>query len=129
MRTNGGLKKVKKPMNSLNFEQGDIVVAEILYSEQIGLKTRPALIISNTKYNKKSEDIILLKITSQLKKTNYDIGLSNNDLESGQLTKSSMIMIDNPVTTYKEMIRRKIGKITKKKLSEVKEKLSELYEL
>lgn len=116
-------------MNSLNFEQGDIVVAEILYSEQIGLKTRPALIISNTKYNKKSEDIILLKITSQLKKTNYDIGLSNNDLESGQLTKSSMIMIDNPVTTYKEMIRRKIGKITKKKLSEVKEKLSELYEL
>ena len=28
-------------MNSLNFEQGDIVIAQLLYSEQIGLKVRP----------------------------------------------------------------------------------------
>lgn len=116
-------------MNSLNFEQGEIVVAEILYSEQIGLETRPALVISNSKYNKNSEDIILLKITSQSKKTKYDINLANNDLENGQLTKSSMIMTDNPVTTYKEMIRTKIGKITKEKLKEVKQKMHELYEL
>ncbi len=129
MRISDGLKKVKKHMNSLNFEQGEIIVAEILYSEQIGLETRPALVISNSKYNKNSEDIILLKITSQSKKTKYNINLANNDLENGQLKKSSMIMTDNPVTTYKEMIRTKIGKITKEKLKEVKEKICELYEL
>ena len=116
-------------MNSSNFEQGEIVVAQILFSEQIGLKTRPALVISNTKYNKNSEDIILLKITSQSKKTKYDIDLNNKDLEDGKLTKTSMIMTDNPVTTYKGMISTKIGKISNKKLKEVKEKLSELYEL
>jgi mRNA interferase MazF len=129
MLTNDGLKKVKKHMNSSNFEQGEIVVAQILFSEQIGLKTRPALVISNTKYNKNSEDIILLKITSQSKKTKYDIDLNNKDLEDGKLTKTSMIMTDNPVTTYKGMISTKIGKISNKKLKEVKEKLSELYEL
>ncbi|MBT4870462.1 MAG: type II toxin-antitoxin system PemK/MazF family toxin [Candidatus Diapherotrites archaeon] len=116
-------------MNSSNFEQGDIVVAQVLFSEQIGLKTRPALVISNTKYNKKSEDIILLKITSQSKRTTYDINLNNKDLENGELTKPSMIMIDNPVTTYRGMISTKIGKITNTKLKEVKKKLSELYEL
>ena len=86
-------------MNSSNFEQGNIVIAQILFSEQIGLKTRPALVMSNTKYNKNSEDIILLKITSQSKKTKFDIELNNKDLEKGELTKTSMIMADNPITT------------------------------
>jgi mRNA interferase MazF len=116
-------------MNSLNFEQGEIVVAQILYSERVGIKTRPALVISNTKYNKNSEDIILLKITSKSKQTQYDIGLTNKDLEKGELTKESMIMADNPVTTYKEMITTKIGKISKEKLKEVKQKVVELYAL
>ena len=116
-------------MNSSNFEQGEIVVAQILYSEQIGIKTRPALVISNTKYNKDSEDIILLKITSKSKQTKYDIELINSDLTTGELTKESMIMTDNPVTTYREMITAKIGKISKNKLNQVKEKLAELYEI
>ncbi len=116
-------------MNSSNFEQGDIVIAQILYSEQVGLKTRPALVISNTKYNKNSEDIILLKITSQNKKTNYDLGLSNKDLVSGELTKNSVIMVDNPVTTYKGMISTKIGKITENKLKETKQKIVNLYNI
>ena len=72
-------------MNSLNFEQGDIVIAELLYSEQIGLKLRPALVISNTKYNKTSDDIILLKITSSEKNTKYDLPLKAEEMETGKL--------------------------------------------
>lgn len=116
-------------MNSLNFEQGDIVIAELLYSEQIGLKIRPALVISNTKYNKNSDDIILLKITSSEKKTKYDLTLNAKEMETGKLKNESTIMIDNPVTTYKGVIQTKVGKVTKTKLKEVKQKLSELYEL
>lgn len=116
-------------MNSSSFEQGEIVVAQILYSEQIGIKTRPALVISNNDFNKKSEDLILLKITSKSKKTKYDVGLANKDLERGELKRESQIMADNPVTTYKEMIQNNIGKINKQKLNEVKQKLKELYEL
>ncbi|MCX6803526.1 MAG: type II toxin-antitoxin system PemK/MazF family toxin [Candidatus Diapherotrites archaeon] len=116
-------------MSSLNFEPGEIVVAQILYSEQIGIKTRPALVVSNAKYNKDSEDVILLKITSKSKQTKYDIELTNSDLVNGELAKESMIMADNPVTTYKEMITTKIGKISKEKLNQVKEKLAELFEI
>ncbi len=116
-------------MSSLNFEQGDIVIAELLYSEQIGLKIRPALVISNTKYNKSSDDIILLKITSTEKKTKYDITLNAEDIENGKLKNESKIMVDNPVTTYKGVIQTKVGNITQTKLKEVKEKISELYEI
>ena len=116
-------------MNFLNFEQGDIVIAELLYSEQIGLKLRPALVISNTNYNKKSDDIILLKITSKDKKTKYDINLIAEDMETGKLKSRSQIMIDNPVTTYKGVIQTKVGKINQAKLKDVKQKMREFYEL
>jgi len=116
-------------MNSSNFEQGEIVVAQILYSEQIGIKTRPALVISNSKFNKKSDDLILLKITSKSKKTEYDIELTNKDIEEGELRTESQIMVDNPVTAYNGMIQNKIGKISNQKLKEVKQKIKELYAL
>lgn len=116
-------------MNSLSFEQGEIVIAELLYSEQIGAKVRPALVISNTTYNKHSDDIILLKITSSEKRTKYDLTLRAGDMEKGKLKNESIIMIDNPVTTYNGVIQTKVGKITKEKLKEVKQKISELYEL
>ena len=116
-------------MNSLSFEQGDIVIAQLLFSEQIGLKIRPALVISNTHYNEKNDDIVLLKITSAEKKTKYDLALTEKDMQTGKLKAESTIMVDNPVTTYKGMIQTKAGKITKEKLNQVKEKIVELYEI
>ncbi|HLD58964.1 MAG TPA: type II toxin-antitoxin system PemK/MazF family toxin [archaeon] len=52
----------------LSFEQGDIVIATLLFAEQVGAKRRPALVISSAEFNKKSEDLILLKITPRQKK-------------------------------------------------------------
>jgi len=115
--------------NYSSFEQGDIVVANIAYSQQIGFKKRPVLIISNTKYNQKSGDIIVTSISSTKVKSKYDIKLTNRDLTEGELNLESKILADFPTTIEKELIENKIGKIKKTKLNEVKEKLSELYEL
>jgi mRNA interferase MazF len=117
------------PQTSLNFEQGDIVVASLLFSGQTEAKRRPALVISNSDYNKASDDLILLKITSKGKKTSFDVLLSPADVLEGKLKQESMVMADNPVTTYKQLIEAKIGKITKQKLAEVKEKTRQLYGL
>ena len=129
MPTKDGLKKEKMHMSSLCFEQGDIVVANLIFSEQIGAKRRPALVISNSKFNKGSDDLILLKITSKEGKTKYDVLLTPKDLEEGQLKTESQIMVDNPVTTYKKLIESKIAKVSDQKLREVKQKIKELYEL
>ena len=129
MLTRDGQKKEKTHMNSLNFEQGDLVVADLMFSEQIGVKRRPALVVSNSKFNRESDDLILLKITSRGSKTRYDVLLTSKDLEKGQLKSKSQIMVDNPVTVYKKLIESKIGKISSQKLKEVKQKIKELYEL
>jgi len=116
--------------NSSSFEQGDIVVADLPFAEQVSLKRRPALVISNSQYNKNSDDIILLKITSKGNNTKYDVSFTNAGLTDGELSKpESTIMADNPVTAYVKLIDSKIAKLSEEKLGEVKKKLRELYSL
>lgn len=124
-----GQKREKMQKNYSNFKQGDIVVAELPFAEQTGWKRRPALVISNSEYNKDSEDLILLKITSKELETKFDVIFNNQDLIEGELSVESKIMVDNPVTTYLNLIDKKIAKLSEKKLLEVKQKMIELYKL
>lgn len=116
-------------MNLSNIEQGVLVVADVLFAEQIGVKRRLALVISNTSFNKKSEDVIILKVTSNFGNTNYDISLTNDQTLNKQLKKESAIMVDFPMTISKQNIYFIPDKINLNKLIEVKKKLIELYEL
>jgi len=113
----------------LNFEQGDILVANITYSEHTGFKKRPILVISNNNYNKTSGDLIVLSISSQKPKVKYDIKLTNNDLIQGQLKAESKILIDFITTLDKSLVDKKIAKINNKKINEVKKRLKELFNL
>ena len=129
MLTKDGQKREKMQKNYSNFKQGDIVVAELPFAEQTGWKRRPALVISNSEYNKDSEDLILLKITSKELETKFDVVFNNQDLIEGELSVESKIMVDNPVTTYLNLIDKKIAKLSEKKLLIVKQKMIELYKL
>jgi len=111
------------------FDQGDIVVAVLPFSDQKGSKRRPALVISGTKYNVSSNDLVLLQITSVQKPGKYRVVLSGEGLEDGTLKVESQIKVDSPVAFYKKAVERKIGKITAQKLAEVKGLVSEFYEL
>ncbi|MFH1588206.1 MAG: type II toxin-antitoxin system PemK/MazF family toxin [Candidatus Diapherotrites archaeon] len=116
-------------MSSSSFEQGEIVIAPIPFSNLIEAKIRPALIISNREYNKSSEDIIVLKITSKVKDYPFDIELNEKDISEGTLKEESVIQTDFPVVIEKRSIAKPVGKITKQKLNEVKEKIKELYSI
>ena len=117
------------PNNYSSTEQGNVILADLLFSNQIGIKKRPALVISNSLHNKTSEDIVVLKITSTNKKTLFDVLVANKDLEFGELDKNSHIMVDFPVTIEKKQILRHLAKITDSKLLEVKTKLKVFYGL
>lgn len=116
-------------MNSLSFEQGQIIIAPIPFANQVEAKTRPALVLSNKAYNDFSEDIIVLKVTSKLKDYPFDISLLEKDLVLGKLKSESVIQADYPVVIEKKSIQNKIGTISSSKLQEVKQKIKELFEI
>ncbi len=116
-----------RQMGSSIIEQGELVVADILFAEQVGAKRRLALVISNTKFNSKSSDIVVLKVTSHGSDTPFDIRLTNENAINKTLKTNSTIMVDFPVVIVKEKIIARPDKITEKKLNEVKHKIRELY--
>jgi mRNA interferase MazF len=48
------------------FEFGDVVLVRFPFTDQIGSKQRPAVVISNRAYNIARPDVVIMSITSQL---------------------------------------------------------------
>ena len=86
------------------FNQGDIVLINIPFSDLRSSKKRPALIVSKDEYNRKQEDVIIAAITSNLKVKDYTVEFDNNDLKSGAVLKKSCVRADKLYTLNKLLI-------------------------
>ncbi|MBI5553392.1 MAG: type II toxin-antitoxin system PemK/MazF family toxin [Candidatus Diapherotrites archaeon] len=116
-------------MNSSGIEPGELVVADILFAEQVGAKRRLALVISNAAYNQSSPDVVVLKVTSSGGHTAYDIPLTNDHTRNKSLKKESTIMTDFPAVIVKENIVARPDRIIPEKMQATRQKLRQLYEL
>jgi mRNA interferase MazF len=104
-------------------EQKDLLLVPFPFSDQSGKKVRPVIVISNNAFNKYSEDILVIGITSNILKDNYTINLTNNNLEEGKLFTDCVIKVENLLRLDKELIIKKIGKINKETLKNIIDKL------
>ncbi len=117
------------PKASLSFKQGTIAIADLFFSNQAERKRRPVLVISNSDHNQRSEDVLVMKITSAAKTGDFLIPLQQTDLEAGKLKKPSVVQSDFLVTIQKNLLTREIGKISAAKIAETKKELKKLFGL
>ena len=104
-------------------EQKDLLLVPFPFSDQSGRKVRPVIVISNDEFNKYSEDVIVIGVTSNILKEKYTISLTNNNLDEGRLFTNCSIKIENILKIDKELIIKKIGKINKETLKKIIDKL------
>jgi mRNA interferase MazF len=100
-------------------EQRDLLLVPFPFSDQSGRKVRPVIVISNNSFNSNSEDIIVIGVTSNVKKERYSLNLKSSDLEEGNLFTECTIKVENILRLEKELIIKKIGKIKEEKLKEI----------
>ncbi|MDI6791263.1 MAG: type II toxin-antitoxin system PemK/MazF family toxin [bacterium] len=55
----------------INYKRGDVVLAEVVFSEGTGTKKRPALIISSDEYHHGRQEVIIAAVTSNVKRMLY----------------------------------------------------------
>ncbi|MBR6689240.1 MAG: type II toxin-antitoxin system PemK/MazF family toxin [Clostridia bacterium] len=100
-------------------KRGDIYYAdlgEVVGSEQSGI--RPVVVVQNNVGNKYSNTVIVLPITSRVKKklpTHVSISKNKYGLE-----KDSIILVEQIRTLDKSRLKERIGRVDKKVLDEIK---------
>lgn len=108
------------------YEQGDIVLIPVPFSDLTQRKQRPVLVISNNNYNKMTKDIVVVAITSQLKNLDYSVVVESSDLEEGTLKVTSAVRADKVYTLSKDIVRKKFGRVNSEVMSGVRSKVNEL---
>jgi len=100
-------------------EQRDLLLIPFPFSDQSGKKVRPVVVISNNEFNRTSEDILIVGVTSNISKDRYTILLSQNSLEEGILNDPCCIKAENLLKIDKKLVLKKIGKINTATLEQV----------
>ncbi|MFD1737782.1 type II toxin-antitoxin system PemK/MazF family toxin [Bacillus salitolerans] len=108
------------------YNQGDIVLILVPFSDLTNRKQRPVLIISNDDYNKITEDIVVVAITSQLRDLDYSVVIEEANLDEGTLKTTSAVRADKVYTLSKNIVRKKFGKVNTEVLKDVQAKLNAL---
>jgi mRNA interferase MazF len=108
------------------YEQGDILLIPIPFSDLTSSKKRPVLVLSNNDYNRKTEDIIVAAVTSNITSKDYNVLISNKDMQEGNLHVNSCVRVDKIYTLSQSIVIKKFGTVKPEVINNIKEKLSKL---
>jgi mRNA-degrading endonuclease toxin of MazEF toxin-antitoxin module len=106
--------------------QGSVVLVDFSYSNQIQSKVRPALVVSNSRYNGISRDVIVMKITTRKPKI-MAVSLTNDDLLGGALDHPSFVQVDGIYALEKDLICDSIGLVRPEKMQEIQNLVLDLF--
>lgn len=110
------------------FKRGDIVLVPFPFSNQIVTKKRPAVVISSSRYNTVSKDIIIMAVTSQIGEPFESDAFSIKNWKEANLLKPSAIK--PAVSTIEQaLVLKKLGSLSDDDLIVLNAALKELLGL
>ena len=111
----------------MNIVQKEVVLLPYPFSNLEGMKVRPALVVSNNLFNKKSADCIMVPLTTVIKGEPYSVIIDNNDMHSGELVKQSRVRSDKVFAVEKSLVIMKIGVIKDKTFEKIKAEIFKMF--
>ena len=60
-----------------SYRRGDVILVNFVYSDESGLKRRPALLLSTAQYHKSRQEILVAAITSNVRRLLFGDYFSN----------------------------------------------------
>lgn len=108
----------------IRYKQGDIVLVDFGFSEGIGSKKRPALIISSNDYNKNRQEIIIAAITHNIRRILFGDTKITQWKEAGLIYPS---LVTGIIRTIKgSLVLNKLGVIPEEDFLKVLENIEKI---
>ncbi len=111
----------------MNIKQKELVLLPYPFSDQEGSKVRPAIVVSNDNFNEKSEDSIMVPLTTMIRECPYSILINQEDLSSGKLIKQSQVRADKIFAIHKYLVMMKIGVLKEETFEKIKSELAKIF--
>ncbi|MDQ2088221.1 type II toxin-antitoxin system PemK/MazF family toxin [Herbivorax sp. ANBcel31] len=108
------------------YNQGDILLIPLPFSDLTSNKKRPVLVLSNDKYNAITDDLIVVAVTSNIENKYSEIKLTNNGMQAGSLKIDSCIRVDKIYTLSQDIVVKKFGRVKIEILNDVRLKLNQI---
>jgi mRNA interferase MazF len=103
------------------FSRGDIILVNFIFSDETGIKHRPALIVSSDSYHRTRNEIIVSAVTSNLERVLVGDHVISKWKDAGLLLPSVATGILR--TIKMGMVEKKLGSLDERDLLEIDEKL------
>ncbi len=118
----------------MNVKRGDVVLADLPYSDRSGSKKRPALVVQCDRNNQRLDDVILALITSittraTVEPTQLLIEVSTNPGRASGLLFDSAVKCEHLITLHHRFIGRVIGHLPDESIERVNDCLKASLDL
>ena len=110
----------------MKLQKGDIVIVPVPFTDNIGYKLRPAVVVSNETVHR-TGDVMIVQITSKQKHDKLSIALSTNDVTES-LPVKSFIRIHKIFVLEQHLIKGKVSSLKKNKYTELIKKIKDIIE-
>jgi mRNA interferase MazF len=101
----------------MSVSRGDVILADLPYSDATGSKIRPALVVQNDRNNARLDDVIVALITTTTHRATTEptqllIDLKTAEGQRSGLLHNSSVKCEHLITLNQRLVRRVIGQLT-----------------
>ena len=107
-------------------EQGDIVLIPIPFTDLSSHRRRPVIVVSNTGYNRKTADIVVVAMTSNPAVVDYSFTITSADLVRGTLNRPGKVRVDRIYTLAQAITIRTFGQVSRETVAHIRSLLADL---
>ena len=107
-------------------DQRDIVLIPIPFADLSSQRRRPVIIMSNDGYNRKTDDIVVVAMTSNLQPSDYGFTITSDDLEIGSLRRPSRVRVDKIYTLAQSIVVKTFGRVNETTFDRIRGLLRDL---
>jgi len=108
------------------YKQGDIVLIPVPFTDLSSQRRRPVIVISNNDYNQKTNDMVVVAMTSNPAPVDYSFTITSSDLVPGQLNRPGKVRVDKVYTLSQSIVVNKFGQVDVNVLDKIRRFLQSL---
>ncbi|MBM4464666.1 MAG: type II toxin-antitoxin system PemK/MazF family toxin [Chloroflexi bacterium] len=107
-------------------DQRDVLLIPIPLTDLTSQRRRPVIVISNDEYNRSTDDVVVVAMTSNLRPADYSFTITSVDLDVGTLQRPSRIRVDKIYTLAQSIVVKRFGQVNEATFDRIRQLLSEL---